>query len=419
MEEQIYLCIDMKSFFASVECVERGLDPMTTNLVVADPSRGNGAICLAITPAMKALGIHNRCRIYEIPNSIDYITALPRMKKYMEVSANIYSTYLKYISADDIHVYSVDECFLDITSYLKPYGKSPKEMVLMLTDAVFKETGITATAGIGTNLFLAKVALDITAKHVPDHIGFLDEASFKQTIWHHKPIIDIWGVGRGISARLEKYGAYDLYDVSQLNEKLLYKEFGINAEYLIDHSKGIEPCTIKEIHDYKSKSTSLSNGQILFEDYKFEDALLVLKEMVDLLTLDLVEKHLVTNAIGLNIGYSDNLTKSTGGTRKFGDYTNSYKKIMAHFEQLYLESTKRDQPIRRINIGFSHLQDDSLETFSLFDDVEDDSKEKKLQETVISIKNKYGKNAVLKGMNYSEKATARKRNKLTGGHNSE
>jgi DNA polymerase V len=292
-------------------------------------------------------------------------------------------------------------------------------MVLMLTDAVFKETGITATAGIGTNLFLAKVALDITAKHVPDHIGFLDEASFKQTIWHHKPIIDIWGVGRGISARLEKYGAYDLYDVSQLNEKLLYKEFGINAEYLIDHSKGIEPCTIKEIHDYKSKSTSLSNGQILFEDYKFEDALLVLKEMVDLLTLDLVEKHLVTNAIGLNIGYSDNLTKSTGGTRKFGDYTNSYKKIMAHFEQLYLESTKRDQPIRRINIGFSHLQDDSLETFSLFDDVEDDSKEKKLQETVISIKNKYGKNAVLKGMNYSEKATARKRNKLTGGHNSE
>jgi DNA polymerase V len=409
----------MKSFFASVECVKRGLDPLTTNLVVADPSRGNGAICLAITPAMKALGIHNRCRIYEIPNHVNYITALPRMKLYMEVSADIYSIYLKYISPDDIHVYSVDECFLDVTSYLKPYHKTAKEMVQMLTDAVFRETGITATAGIGTNLFLAKVALDITAKHVDDHIGYLDEASFKETIWHHQPITDIWGIGRGIAKRLEKYGAHDLYEVTQIPEKILYREFGINAEYLIDHTNGIEPCTIKEIHDYRSKSSSLSNGQILFENYKFEDALLVVKEMVDLLVLELVEKHLVIDSIALSIGYGDDSVKATGGSRKLGEFTNSYKKIVPHFEEIYLRTTKKETPIRRLNIGLNNLMDDSLETVSLFDDVVEDAKEKKLQETVISIKNRYGKNAILKGTSFTEKSTVRKRNKLIGGHNGE
>ncbi len=419
MEDRTVCCIDMKSFFASVECVQRGLDPLTTNLVVADPSRGNGAICLAITPAMKALGIHNRCRIYEIPNHVSYITALPRMKLYMEVSANIYSIYLKYISPNDIHVYSVDECFLDVTSYLKPYHKTAKEMVQMLTDAVFRETGITATAGIGTNLFLAKVALDITAKHVDDHIGYLDEASFKATIWHHQPITDIWGIGRGIAKRLEKYGAYDLYEVTQIPEKILYREFGINAEYLIDHAQGIEPCTIKEIHDYKAKSSSLSNGQILFEDYKFEDALMVMKEMVDQLVLDLVERHLVIDSIGLSIGYGDDSVKATGGSRKLGEHTNSYKKIVPHFEEIYLKTTKKDTPIRRLNIGLNNLMDDSMETVSLFDDAVEDAKEKKLQETVISIKNRYGKNAILKGTSYTEKSTVRKRNKLIGGHNSE
>lgn len=419
MDDKTFLCIDMKSFYASVECVERGLDPLTTNLVVADPSRGNGAICLAITPAMKALGIHNRCRIYEIPNHVNYITALPRMKRYMEVSADIYSIYLKYISPDDIHVYSVDECFLDVTSYLKPYNKTAKEMVLMLTEAVFKETGITATAGIGSNLFLAKVALDITAKHVDDHIGFLDEASFKETIWHHQPITDVWGIGRGIAKRLEKYGAYDLYEVTQIPEKILYKEFGINAEYLIDHANGIEPCTMKEIHDYKSKSSSLSNGQILFENYAFEDALLVLKEMVDQLVLDLVERHLVIDSIGMAIGYADETVKSTGGSRKLGEFTNSYKKIVPHFEEIYRKTTKKDTPIRRLNISLNNLMDDSLETISLFDNIVEDAKEKKLQETVISIKNRYGKNAILKGTSYTEKSTVRKRNKLVGGHNGE
>jgi DNA polymerase V len=415
MKDKTYLCIDMKSFFASVECVDRGLDPMTTNLVVADPNRGSGAICLAITPSMKALGIRNRCRIFEIPRNISYITAMPRMKRYMEISANIYSIYLKYISPDDIHVYSVDECFLDVTSY----NMTPKEMVLMLTQAVFKETGVTATAGIGTNLFLAKVALDITAKHADDHIGILDEKSFKATLWHHKPIMDIWGIGHGIATRLEKYGAYDLYGITQIDEKVLYKEFGINAEYLIDHANGIEPCTIQEIHDYKTKSSSLSNGQVLFEDYKYDDALLVMKEMVDQLTLDLVEKHLVIDSVSISVGYANEADKSTGGSRKFGNYTNSYKKIVGHIEDLYRETTKSTAPIRRLNISFNNLRDDAMETFSLFDDVESDAKEKKLQETVISIKNRYGKNAVLKGMSYQEKATARKRNKLVGGHNSE
>lgn len=419
MKDKTYLCIDMKSFFASVECVDRGLDPMTTNLVVADPNRGSGAICLAITPSMKALGIRNRCRIFEIPRNISYITAMPRMKRYMEISANIYSIYLKYISPDDIHVYSVDECFLDVTSYLKPYNMTPKEMVLMLTQAVFKETGVTATAGIGTNLFLAKVALDITAKHADDHIGILDEKSFKATLWHHKPIMDIWGIGHGIATRLEKYGAYDLYGITQIDEKVLYKEFGINAEYLIDHANGIETCTIQEIHDYKTKSSSLSNGQVLFEDYKYDDALLVMKEMVDQLTLDLVEKHLVIDSVSISVGYANEADKSTGGSRKFGNYTNSYKKIVGHIEDLYRETTKSTAPIRRLNISFNNLRDDAMETFSLFDDVESDAKEKKLQETVISIKNRYGKNAVLKGMSYQEKATARKRNKLVGGHNSE
>ena len=419
MEEKTYLCIDMKSFFASVECVERGLDPLTALLVVADPSRGSGAICLAVTPALKALGVRNRCRLYEIPPHIRYITALPHMKRYMEVSADIYSTYLKYISPQDIHVYSVDECFLDVTSYLKLYQLSPKEMVKLLTQAVYKQTGITATAGIGTNLFLAKVALDITAKHAEDHIGELNEESFKKLIWTHQPITDVWGIGHGIAARLEKYGVTDLFGITQLDEKVLYKEFGVNAEYLIDHAYGKEPCTIQDIHDYKAKSSSISNGQILFENYRYDDALLVMKEMVDMLSLELVEKHSVVDSISLSIGYASEKDKATGGSRKLNGFTNSYTKLVTQFEELYRSTTKVHTPIRRINISLNNLHDEAMETVSLFDDPTVLTKEKKLQETMLSIKKRYGKNAVLKGMNYQEKATARQRNKLTGGHNSE
>ena len=269
MKDRIYCCIDLKSFYASVECVERGLDPFKTNLIVADPTRTEKSVCLAITPAMKDLGIRNRCRVFEIPKNIEYITAKPRMKLYMKKSAEIYSIYLQYISSEDIHVYSIDEVFIDLTDYVKIYKKTPHQVAKMLIDKVFELTGITATVGIGTNLFLAKIALDITAKSSPDFMGYLDEEAFRKTIWHHRPITDIWNIGQGISKRLSEYGIFDLYGVAHAKEALLYRLFGINAELLIDHAKGIEPCTIKDIHNYKSKNHSLSNSQILFCNYNF------------------------------------------------------------------------------------------------------------------------------------------------------
>ena len=417
MDSRYYLCIDLKSFFASVECVERGLDPMTSNLVVADPSRGRGAICLAVSPALKSLGVRNRCRLFEIPQHIQYEIALPRMKRYMEYSARIYSIYLKYISAEDIHVYSIDECFLDITQYCRLYGKTPKEMAVMLIDVVFAETGICATAGIGTNLFLAKVALDITAKHTPDHMGYLDEAEFKRTIWYHQPITDIWNVGRGIAKRLERFGIYDLFGVAHFDEEKLYREFGVNAEFLIDHAHGVEPCTIADIHAYRSKSSSISNGQILFEDYSFDDALIVLREMVEMLTLELVEKHLVTDSISLSVGYSKDVLKPAGGTMKLGEATNSQKKLEKHFVAYFERVVKRGYPIRRINVGLNHLTDESYATYDLFTDTEAEQREHDLQVTVLDIKKRFGKNAILKGRSLEKKATARIRNTLIGGHN--
>ena len=417
MADKMYCCIDLKSFYASVECVERGLDPMKTNLIVADPTRGSGSICLAITPAMKALGIKNRCRVFQIPKNVEYITAMPQMRKYMEISADIYSVYLRYVSPDDIHVYSIDECFIDMTDYLKLYKKTPLEFTVMLMDAVYKETGICASAGIGTNLFLCKVALDITAKHSPNFIGFLDEKKFKETVWTHRPITDVWNIGRGIAARLERMGIFDLKGVAEFPKSMLYKEFGVNAEFLIDHANGREPCTIKDIHEYKSKSASLSNSQILFEDYGYNDAWTIIKEMVDLQVLELVDRHLVTDSISLHIGYSKDVIKSSGGTRKLDGFTNSYKKIISHFEALYNEKVNKAFPIRKISIGLCDLQDDYMASITLFTDVEAEERERKLQETVIDIKKRYGKNSILKGISYTEKATARSRNKMVGGHN--
>ena len=415
--EKYYLCIDLKSFFASVECAERGLDPFTTNLVVADEKRGRGAICLAASPGIRARGVKNRGRIFEIPKDIDYIIAKPRMNLYIEYSANIYEIYLKFISKDDIHIYSIDECFFDITNYLELYNKTPKELALMIMDEVYKKTKIRATAGIGTNLFLAKVALDITAKNAEDFIGYLDEDLFKEKIWHHKPITDIWNVGSGIAKRLEKFGVYDLYGVTLMEERLLYREFGVNAEYLIDHSKGIEPCTIYDIKHYETKTTSISNGQILFEDYNYSDARLVLKEMVDMLTLDLVDKNLVTNSITLRIGYSDSTKKSTGGTIKINNYTNSQKKLTEYFLDYFDKTTHKNAPIRKINIGFNNLVIEEYVNLDFFSDFLMNDKERSKQKAIIDIKKKYGKNAILKGMNYKEKATGKKRNTLVGGHN--
>ena len=414
-----YLCIDLKTFFASVECVERKLDPFAGNLVVADPSRGKGALCLAVSPKMKEQGVHNRCRIFEIPDNISYITAMPRMNLYMQYSADIYGIYLKYISREDIHVYSIDEAFLDVSEYLQMYSVSAKELARMILQDIYTTTGITATVGIGTNLYLAKIALDITAKHAKDNMGVLDEQLYRETLWHHKPVSDFWQVGRGISKRLEKYSVADMYDIAHMDERILYREFGVNAEYLIDHAWGREPTTIKEIKAYKSKSNSLSNSQILFEDYNYEEALLVLKEMVELNVQNLVESHRVTDHIGLYIGYSARNVKATGGSRKLSNVTNSYAYLRNAFIELYRETVNRQELVHMLSISFGNVVDEMYETYDLFTDFNALEKEKKLQLTLLNIKHKFGKNAVIKGMNLLNKATAISRNKLVGGHNAE
>lgn len=415
--DRIYLCIDLKSFYASCECADRGLDSLKTRLVVADPSRGKGALCLAVSPALKELGVKNRCRLFEIPKNIDYICALPRMKRYMVVSAKIYSIYRKYVAEEDIYVYSIDECFIDITSYLKLYNMDVKKLAKMMIDDVFKSTGICATAGIGTNLFLAKLALDITAKHVDDHIGYLNEEIFKKELWHHKPITDVWNISHGTANRLLKYGVTDLYGITTIDEDLLYKEFGINAEILIDHAYGIEPVTIKDIKGYKSQSNSLSSQQILFENYEYEDALLALKEMVDIQSLELIEKKVVVSSISLYVGYSDDLRSPTGGTRRLNEYVQSREKLMEYFITLYKDTTDPNFLIRRIGIGLGNVIDEKYETIDLFTDEDKLKKEKELQKSILEIKKKYGKNSIIKGMDLEKKATTIKRNELVGGHN--
>ena len=415
--EKVYCCIDLKSFYASVECVERGLDPFKVNLVVADPDRSKGTVCLAISPAMKALGVKNRCRVYEIPNNIEYITAKPRMRLYIKKSAEIYSIYLRYISPEDIHVYSIDEVFIDLTDYLNLYKKSAKTLAKLLIEEVYKTTGIRATVGIGTNMFLAKVALDITAKHSPDFMGYLDETEFKKTIWYHRPITDVWNVGRGIADRLAQMGIFDLYGVAKCPEQILYREFGVNAELLIDHANGVEPCTIADIHAYKSKSNSLSNGQVLFSDYSFDDGLIIVKEMVEQLVLELTEKHLVTDSVSLYISLADRSAKSIGGTVKLKEYTASVKKILKAFTDYYAKKVPKNALIRRVNVGLNGLVDESFTTTDLFTDAKEIQKERGLQRAVVGIKGKYGKNAILMGTSYEERATGRERNRLVGGHN--
>lgn len=412
-----YLCIDLKSFYASVECVERNLDPFQVDLVVADPTRGNGAITLAATPAIKKKGVKSRGRIYEIPKNINYIIATPRMSLYMDYASKIYKICLKYISSDDIHVYSIDESFLDITSYLTLYQTNPQDLATMIMKAIYDETGITATCGIGTNLYLAKIALDITAKHSDQNMGFLDEKLYQKTLWHHQPLTDFWMVGPGTTRRLKSIGITDMYGVAHAPQKLLYKIFGINALYLIDHAWGKEPVEIADIKAYKPKSNSISNSQILFEDYNCHDAYLIMKEMVESNIFRLTEHHLVTNQISLYIGYSKNIIKPSRGSCKIGVTTNSYKILLKEFKLLYQKIINPDYPIRQIAIAFANVKDEAYEQYDLFTNYEAIEKEKKLQMAIVTIKHKYGKNAILKGMNYLDKATARKRNTLIGGHN--
>ena len=424
MSEKIYACLDLKSFYASVECVERGLDPFKTNLVVADPDREEGTICLAITPAMKALGVPNRCRVFQISQGIKYIKAKPRMRLYMEKSSQIYSIYLKHISPDDIHVYSIDECFFDLTPYVKLYKKSARELVKMLKDEVFKETKITASAGIGSNLFLAKVAMDIIAKKSPSGIGELDGESFLATVAHHRPITDIWNVGQGIARRLSHMGIYDLDGVRRAPREVLIRQLGVNAELLIDHANGREPCTLAEIKSYKPRATSHTNSQVLFEPYSFEDAKTVLREMVDDSVLDLVERRLVTDCISLSVGY--NYSKeggelftppTTGGSMVLPRCTNSLKDILRQFEAIYERTTNRTTPVRRLAIGLGNLVSECAIPIDIFTDIKAESREVALLRAVSDIKHRFGKNAILKCASYTDKATARSRNLLIGGHN--
>ncbi len=415
--EKIYMCIDLKSFYASVECAERGLDPFKINLVVADPSRGQGAITLAASPAIKKLGVKSRGRLFEIPKNIEYIIAKPRMSLYMEYSARIYKIILKYISSEDIYVYSIDECFIDASPYLKLYKMSVKDLAKLILKDIFNSTAITATVGIGTNLFLSKVALDITAKHVEDNIGYLDEDVFKQTLWHHTPLTDFWMIGIGTVNRLQRLGIKDLYGVAHYDKTILEKVFGINARILYDHAWGKEETQISDIKQYVPKGSSLSNSQILFEDYNCEDAYLVLKEMVELNTLNMRNKHVVSNHISLYIGYSKDVIKPVNVSKKIDNTTNSNKILSQEFKKLYEKAVNKNYPIRKIGISFSNVKDEYFEQYNLFVDQDKVEEERKIQDAFITVQKKYGKNAILKGYNLLDKATTIKRNTLIGGHN--
>ena len=371
--KRFYLCIDLKTFYASVECVERGLDPFKVDLIVADAKKGNGAICLAISPKMKARGIINRCRVWEIPKYVHPIVAKPRMKKYIEYSAKIYSIYLKYVAKEDIHPYSIDEMFLDVTNYLKLYKKNPIE----LAKTIIKE------------------------------------------LWHHTPITDFWRINIGTENRLHKLHLKDMYDVAHCDQKILYKEFGKNAKFLIDHACGIEPCTIADIKAYKPKHNSFSNSQILFKDYNFEQTRIVLSEMIDNMVLRLVEKKLYTSYIGIYIGYSKNVIKPLKFSFKLENATSSYKFILNKVLEEYDYRINEQFLIRRIGITFGNVSKKKYEQINLFNSFELEKEENKLEETVIKIKNKFGKNSILRATSYLSDATGRERNKLIGGHNAE
>lgn len=500
-----YIAIDLKSFYASVECRERSRDPLTTNLVVADPSRTEKTICLAVSPSLKKYGLSGRARLFEViqkvnaannirklkaPNhvfsgssddstelqknpslKIDYIIAPPRMARYMEYSTKIYNIYLKYIAPEDIHIYSIDEVFIDVTHYLSTYNMTARELAMTMIQDILDTTGITATAGIGTNMYLCKIAMDIVAKHIePDKNGVriaeLDEMSYRRLLWNHKPLTDFWRVGRGYSKKLEKIGLYTMGDIARCsigkstdyyNEELLYKLFGINAELLIDHAWGYEPCTMEDVKAYKPETNSISSGQVLHCPYEFDKARLVVKEMIDLMALDLVDKGLVTNQIVLTIGYDiENMTdknrsqsykgtvttnyygkkvpKPAHGTTNLPKQTSSTALITNAVMELYDKIVNKKLLIRRINIVANKLVDEhsvknanKYEQLDLFTDYEilkkqrekenaESEREKRMQNTILDIKKKFGKNAILKGMNLQEGATAKDRNNQIGGH---
>jgi DNA polymerase V len=504
-ENHVYIAIDLKSFYASVECVERGLDPLTTNLVVADASRTEKTICLAVSPSLKSIGISGRARLFEVVQKVkeenairkskapghsftgssynitelkespelylDYIAAPPRMAEYIKYSTRIYNIYLNYVAPEDIHVYSIDEVFMDVTHYLQTAKLSARELAKKIILEVFQTIGITATAGIGTNLYLCKIAMDIVAKHIPAdqdgvRIAELDEMSYRRILWTHKPLTDFWRIGRGYAKKLEENGLYTMGDVARCsigkqneyyNENLLYKLFGINAELLIDHAWGYEPCSIADVKAYKPTTNSLGSGQVLQSPYSYEKAKIIVYEMTDLLILDLVDKGLVTDQMVLTVGYDiENLNntvikkkysgeittdyygrqvpKHAHGTVNLSKQTSSTKLIIDAVMDLYSQIVDKNLLVRRINISANRVVDEnfvakeeSYEQLNLFTDYEAKQKEKeaeneillkekKMQLAILDIKKKYGKNAILKGMNLEEGAMTMERNKQIGGH---
>ena len=418
MDSNIYFCIDQRSFFASVECVERGLDPMTTKLVVADPERSSNTLCLAITPAMKALGIQNRCRIKEIPSYIEYITAPPRMQLYIDYAAAIHKVFLKYVAPEDIHVYSIDESFLYMTPYLNLYGLPPRELAKKIINDVKESVGTLSTCGIGTNLYLCKIALDILAKHDAEGIAILDEASYREQLWDHQPITDFWRISTGTAGRLSRHGITTMRQITQCTETFLYDWFGIDAELLLDHAWGRESTTIQDIKNYRSKSKSLSNGQVLLRDYTAKEALVIVKEMCDKICLDMVSKQIVTQSVSLYIGYSHAYgSMGAKGTVKFSTETNADSIVVPAVASLYQKIINPSFAIRRVCVCCNNIvPDQGILQLNMFEDTAKQVRNKIIQETMLGIKARYGKNAILKGMNYDPAATGRERNMQIGGH---
>lgn len=418
MGQRQYLCIDQKSFYASVECVARGLDPMTTNLVVADPDRSKNTICLAVSPSLKALGVKNRCRLRDVPPNIEHIVAPPRMQLYIDCAAEIHAVFLRFVAPEDIYTYSIDESFIDITPYLKLYGMTAKELAKKIIQEVTDVVGTISSCGIGTNMYLAKVALDILAKHSTDFIAELNEDTYRDLLWEHRPLTDFWRIGVGTEKKLRNHGLTTLRDITMCNEDLLYSWFGVNAELLIDHAWGREPTTIADIKSYESKTKSLSSSQVLMRDYKFEEAEIIVKEMMDQLCLDMAAKKYVTDSITLFVGYSlSQGVFGSGGTARFASQTNVASMIVPGVTKLYQHVTNPTLPIRRIGLTCNDVQTDTEELqLNMFEDVEKQIRSKALQETMLEIRAKYGKNSILKGVNFEEAATGRERNMQIGGH---
>jgi len=419
MEMREYLCIDLKSFYASVECVSRGLDPMIANLVVADPERSEKTICLAVSSSLKKLGIPGRCRLFEIPKHIPFLIAPPRMQHYIDCAAEIYSIYLKYISKEDIHVYSIDEAFLDVTAYLPLYHMTARELGQHILDDIHKLLGIYATCGIGTNLYLAKIALDICAKHASDFIGELSEKTFQEMMWYHKPLTDFWRIGAGTAKKLAGYGIFTMHDIIEADEALLYRLFGIDTELLIDHAWGREIVTIPDIKAYRSSTHSITSGQVLMSDYSFERGRLIVKEMADLMCLDLVAQKLVTKSLTLHISYSSQINHaSVHGSVSLNTETNADLIILPAFTALYERIADPAVPVRRLYLSCNHIVPEEYLQYSFFTDTEALERNRRIQHAVIDIKNKWGKNAILKGMNLESGAMTQQRNQQIGGHKS-